>query len=72
MYYGVPQGFVLGPLLFSMYILPLNNMIFNFPYVKYQIFADDIQLYIELPLIANSSDNVSLIDCINMVKNWFL
>ena len=36
------------------------------------MFADDIQLYIELPVIANSSDNVTLIDCINMVKNWFL
>ena len=53
MYYGVPQGFVLGPLLFS-----LTNIISNFPSLKYQIFSDDIQLYIELPLISNSSDNV--------------
>ena len=29
-------------------------------------------MYIELQVIANSSDNVALIDCINMVKNWFL
>ena len=50
----------------------LKNNIFNFPFVKYQIFADDIQLYIELLVIANSSDNIALIDCINMVKNWFL
>ena len=72
MYYGVPQGSVLGPLLFSLYILPLNNIISNFPSVKYQIFADNIQFYIELPVIANSSDNVVLIDCNNMVKYWFL
>ena len=72
MYYGVPQGSVLVPLLFSLYILPLKNIISNFPSVKYQIFSDDIQLYIELPVIANSSDNVALIDCINMVRNWFL
>ena len=72
MYYGVPRCSVLGPLLFSLYILPLKNIISNFPSVKYQIFADDIQLYIELPVIANSSDNVALIDCINMVKNRFL
>ena len=72
MYYGVPQGSVLGSLLFSLYILPITNIISNFPYVKYQIFADDIQLYIELPVKANSSDNVALIYCINMVTNWFL
>ena len=72
MYYGAHQGYLLGPLLFSLYILPLKNMISNFPSVKYQIVADDIQLYIELPVIANSSDNVALIDCINMVNNWIL
>ena len=69
MYYGVPQGSVLGPLLLSLYILPINNIISNFPSVKYQFFANDIELYIELPVIANSSDYVALIDCINMVKN---
>ena len=36
------------------------------------MFTDDIQLYAELPIIANSSDNVALIECINIVKNWFL
>ena len=71
MYYGVHQGSVLGPLLFSLYILPLKNIISNFTSVKYLMFAVDIQLYIELPVIANSSDNVAIIDCINMVKNCY-
>ena len=39
---------------------------------RYQIVDDDIQLYIKPPIISNSSDNVSLIDCINMVKYWCL
>ena len=71
MYYGVPRDSVLWPLLFSLYILPLKHIISNFPSVKYQIYADDIHLYIELPVIANSSDNVALIDCINIDTNRF-
>ena len=71
MYYEVPQGSVLRPLLFSLYILPLKNIISNFPSIKYQIFVDNIQFYIEFPVIIKSSDNVALIDCINMVINCF-
>ena len=58
MYYGVPQYSVLtytekivmalGSLLFSLYILPLKNMISNFPSVKYQICADDIYYILNL------------------------
>ena len=46
MYYGEHRGSVLGLQLFSVYTIPLKNIISNFPSVKYRIFADDIQLYI--------------------------
>ncbi|KAK0169327.1 hypothetical protein PV328_012197 [Microctonus aethiopoides] len=39
---GVPQGSVLGPLLFSLYISDISKVL---KYSKYIIFADDVQIY---------------------------
>lgn len=67
--YGVPQGSVLGPVLFVMYTKPLfleidRRMIPN------QSFADDTQLYKACVPSEIQSTVLALQDCITDIKEW--
>ena len=64
--YGVPQGSVLGPLLFTLFMSPISNVISSFGVSQTQ-YADDTQLYIGL----NDATSVStLSDCFTAVQHW--
>lgn len=65
---GVPQGSVLGPLLFSMYMTPLSDIAKRFN-ILYHFYADDGQLYVAF----NPKETVSLDvleSCISSIKQW--
>ena len=68
---GVPQGSVLGPLLFSLYIQPIGDII-RAHGLSFNHYADDLQLYCHFDLTATALATAlrRMEDCLDVVKQW--
>ena len=67
--FGIPQGSVLGPLLFTLHTTPLISMISGHA-IPHHLCADDSQLYVSLASGDSAAALNGLQPCLTSVQSW--